>query len=272
MKVKTQAIDAVLEQTITSRELAPGVSAYKVTREVIIAADEVPAWFRGFLKDQVLTGITETCNIEAFEKGELETPYGSGGFKALPPEYLALVQQQGFHALDQDHEELSALVHDTNRDPLSTPATWSVVKVDRGGHMLFAIDDTPLPVGLLYNYMSGHVRDGSYDIPKLIAYLKTHPQVSPQQGSSEGITEQRVPYFNVSPGCNIFTSFVFAPTQEQMLQIWAKAKELNPKYPSTVLHEAVFALDVLGLRAAGIALSDSYYGRSYPEGSDFDEE
>jgi len=42
--------------------------------------------------------------------------------------------------------------------------------------------------------------------------------------------------------------------------LWEKAKSLNPRYPSTALHEAVFALDLLGLRAAGIARTDDYYG------------
>ena len=133
-----------------------------------------------------------------------------------------------------------------------------MVRLDHGGHMLFDDQGTVLPIALHYDYMNGNMRDGAYDLHGVAEYLKNNPQVRPWDEQTS-LTVDRVPYYNVSPGCTQSLAFVFAPTQEQMERIWAKANEGTGEYPSTRLHQSVWELDVLGLRAAGLAKGTSYW-------------
>lgn len=256
MQVKTQAIDLRVERTLSHREVAPGVSAYKL-QDVFSGKDEVPAWCQNLLDGKVKQGLVKTGELQKFANGKVQELKNDARYYLVPKEYLTLAQQQGFTAAEDD-KELLKLLSEVNANPMEAPEDWAVVAMDYGSHMLFDVQGNPLPVGLFYDYSSGLARDGAYFMDKLVPYLQSHPQVHPYRGKH--IQCESVPYYNVSPGCSKFATFVFAPTFDQMQAMWACAKKLNPKYPSTVLHEAVFELDLLGLRAAGIARSESYYG------------
>lgn len=261
MKTKTESLAVTLEQQLDHRELAPGVSAFKLTRR-FVAPEGTSAWFKGALTETVQTGLAKTAHLKKFLSGALEGLPANREFSVCSPEYLQRVQEYGY-CMQESDKELSSVIQEMNAAPLNTPEGWSVVRDDFGGHMLFDTEDRPLPVGLVYNYLSGNIRDGCYDMDKLIPYLNAHPQVHPCLGRpADRITLENVPYYNVSPGCKTTANFVFSPTQEQMQDIWKTANELNKKYPSTALREAVFELDLLGLRAAGITRGDGYYGVS----------
>lgn len=261
MKVTTHALDIVVERTLSQRELVPGVSAFTLV-DTFTAKGDVPGCCRALLETRSRHGIAKTSAIKQFEQGKAKELKGDQRFYLVPPEYLTLVREQGFTAPGED-KELTERIAAANDTPLEMPEGWSVVVVDYASHMLFDVEGQPLPVGLYYDYMSGMVCDGAYFIEKMVPYLKEHPQVQGFRGKA--IECQSVPYYNVSPGCSRYTTFVFGPTQAQMLALWECAQKLNKHYPSAVLREAVFELDLLGLRAAGIARSDSFYGVSEPE-------
>lgn len=258
MKTKTQTIHVAITRTLAHREVAPGVSAFKLT-DNFEPKHLVPAWCRNLLHGAERQGMAKTSVVKRFEQGRTPDLHGDPHYWLVPAEYLTLVQTQGFTAPESD-KALCDRIAEANKTPMDVPKGWCVVVVDYASHMLFDVNGVPLPVGLYYDYSSGMARDGAYDLEKMVPYLTAHPQVHGLQGKPLSI--QSVPYYNVSPGCSRFTTFVFAPNQEQMVAMWAKAKELNKRYPSTALREAVFELDLMGLRAAGIARSDSFYGVS----------
>lgn len=256
MQLKNQSLDLRVERKLAHREIAPGVSVYKL-EDTFTAPGEVPAWCHALLAGKVKQGLVKTSVLNKFAKGEVTELQNDAHYYLVPQDYLAMVQEQGFSAADSDKEMLNQLAS-VNNNPMAVPEDWAVVSMDYGSHMLFDVQGNPLPTGLFYDYSSGLARDGAYFMDKLVPYLQSHPQVHPYRGKP--IQCESVPHYNVSPGCSKFATFVFAPTFDQMQAMWACAKKLNPKYPSTVLHEAVFELDLLGLRAAGIARSESYYG------------
>lgn len=74
---------------------------------------------------------------------------------------------------------------------------------------------------------------------------------------------QRVPGYNQDYGCNHYISFLWRPSVKDYRKMWKKCQELAEEnlinyHPSTLKHQAVFDLDLLGIREA--SLYDSYYG------------
>ncbi len=256
MPSKQQSLPAVLQQTLEHKELAPGVSAFKLTRAIVVEG-EPPAWFASMLKTVNRHGLAKTSAVKSFARGASEDLVGNTSYLLASQEYLSLVQQAGFCAPHEDKDML-AQMQAVNADPLNPPEGWAVVRVDHSSNMLFDMQDHPMPIGLHFDYMSGNVRDGAYDLPRLVEHLKQNPQVRPLQGQTD-IKVVPVPYYNVSAGCHSYVAFLFAPAQEQMQLMWDKAQTLNKKYPSTALHQAIFDLDLLGLRAAGIARGESFW-------------
>lgn len=139
-----------------------------------------------------------------------------------------------------------------------------LVRLDYSSHMLFDPEAGVLPVGIHYDYMTGMMSNGSYDLNKVRDLLKQNEQVHSGNVDSLGVEKpieiEPVPYYNTASNCSTGIGFWFAPTQAQMKTIWEKAKTLNSKCPSCELHRAVFELDMLGLRKQGAALFDFYYG------------
>lgn len=135
--------------------------------------------------------------------------------------------------------------------------------------MLFDDQGKVLPTAIAYDYINGHMCDGAYDLQKTVAFFADKTNIHALDG--ETLKVHPVPYYNVSRGCHETLSFWFAPTQEQMERIWEKAKLLGSSYPSTHLHEAVWELDLLGLRAAGLARGDTYWYNG-DDGTDKNEE
>jgi hypothetical protein len=276
MQIKSESVTATVEQQLAYRELAPGLFAFKMTRRFVLP-ERVPAGLAGFLKDVVTCGLARAAELQAFVSGDRDTLVGDRQLCLMPPDFLKKVQLQGYFLLDEEAKGFTAQMDEVNSAPLEMPEDWVVVRQDHAGHMLFDLDENPLPVGLAFDYTGGCIRDGCYDMDKLVAHLNENPQVTALRSDMGAkskparITVESVPYYNISPGCTKYASFLFAPTSEQMQQLWETAKRLNKKYPSTVLREAVFELDMLGLRAAGIARSDSYYGVNTPEPEENDD-
>lgn len=255
--IKASRVPVTLEQQLTHRELAPGVSAFELVRR-FHPVDPVPGWCRGSLLDSHTTGITTTADVQRFLAGECGELRADPHWRLVSPDYLQMAQQQGYIEAESDLDLEPALAA-ANQAPLAMPEGWSVVRNAFSKNLLFGADGNPLPVGLLFDYLHGMVRDGCYDLPRLVDYLNQHPQVRPIKRSGNArLAVEHIPSYNARPGCTRHTRFVFAPTAEQMRQMWATALKIKPSYPSAALHEAVFELDLLGLRAQGIATADRY--------------
>lgn len=257
IKTKADSMPVLIEQTLEYRPLINGYCAYKHVRSVKLAGEGWEAgWFRGMLGTIERQGIAKESMLKAFQDGQHDKVPGEI-LSLWPQELLDLVQRHGYQ-VSEAHAALLDQVTEHNRKPFDAPQDWILVKDDLGSHMVFDVSTPPkpYPVGLRYDYMSGYSSDGVYDLKKMLPYLQAHPQVSAPEGGTLQI--ESVPYYNVSEGCNQHIAFVFSPTAEQMQALWTAAQALYPKYPCTVLHHVAFDMDLIGLRAAGIARKEKY--------------
>lgn len=244
-----------VKQTLDTKPLSPTVSAFRFTRTMGTTSDGVPNWFLGALVDQVSTGIATNQAITDFMEGKSAHIDQNHYLILVPPSCLESAQRFGYvHAIDAVYDQYP----DANKDPINAPEDWQLIRDHRGAHVLFDADGNVLPVGLKFNYTLGVISDMNYDIEKMVEYLNKHDQVHATKEGRE-IEVLDVPYYNASAGSKC-CEFIFSPSAEQMKMIWEEAKRLKAKYPSTAVREAVFNLDMLGLRAAGLCKVDNYWG------------
>lgn len=242
-----------VHQIVETRTVADNISAYKITRSCSTLSD-APKWFSDVLRERVFNGIAHDNDIQDFVEGNISVLWTD--LELVSPEFLDFAQRFGYSvAMDKDDDHWKKI----KQSPIDAPDDWVLVRNDRSNHMLFDIDGRPLPIALRYDYMDGMIQDGCYDIERMVEFLRPHRQIYPMR-EDDWIEVLNVPYYSVSEGCSKYCRFIFSPTQEQMIAIWEEAKRIGCNYPSTNLREAMFNLDLIGLREAGISKSDTYYG------------
>lgn len=246
---------ATLSKNLTYREVAPGISAFKVVYAINTLAP-TPLWAQGLLPE-AKSGLARTETVERFARGESRELEDDIHLCLMSPQALELIRTHGWYALGEN-EVLQAEHAIVRNDPLSVPEDWQVAECDYSSNMLFEMDGSPLPVGIRFHYLhsEGCITDGNYDLGKLATLLNQHPQVYRDSLTPGQLKVEPVPRYNSKEGCRqTLSPFFFAPTKEQMCRIWTKAKELDHNHPSTELRAAVLELDLLGARAAGVARS-----------------
>lgn len=184
--------------------------------------------------------------------------------------YLEDARTKGYVRAAEIHADEFSIGQPLCFDRLQAGERLRLVHLDHASHMLFDDEGNVLPTGLYYDYMNGNMRNGAYDLKTVVAALNARPDVYVEEGKELAI--ESVPYYNVSAGCGTCLTFVYAPTQEEMTAIWEKAKSMHKVYPSTVLHQAAFELDILGMRAVGATLGTTYYGEAVSSDSNEDED
>lgn len=193
-------------------------------------------------------------NLKKFLAGKA---YKTEQLEAVSDAFLESARTKGYPRAAELHQSEFDRKNTTIFERLEAGESLRMVKFDFGGHMLFNDEGRVLPTGLHYDYTNGNMRNGCYDLAKTIDVLNKLPDVYVDDGKPLAI--EMVPYYNVSPGCSASLQFIYGPTQEQMDAIWEKAKTMTKTYPSTMLREAAWELDTMGLRAAGAALGNTYY-------------
>ena len=176
----------------------------------------------------------------------------------------------GFEALEKAKKE--ALSRTPFTDFTAHGASVdNLVRLDHGSHMAFDRHGNSLPVAMLFEYIHARIVDGCYDLEKAAEILRKDPRVRfiPGDRPGEQGIIQPVPYYNSRAGSSRHIPFWFMPTADDAKRLWEKQKAMGGTYPSTRGHEAVFELDMLGLRAGGAALYDKFYkSTEYAESSD----
>lgn len=149
-----------------------------------------------------------------------------------------------------------------------------IVEYKNGCHMLFDRFGKPLPVAISFDYIShGRISEANYDLEKLAAHLLTRDDVViyPCKGYSRDSVDTdkvaqntqeaicAIPYYNSERGKSKTVYFKWIPSLEDYRTMWDECIKRGGEYPSTHMHHAIFDLDLLGLRACGAALHDSYW-------------
>lgn len=202
-----------------------------------------------------IQGFAELKSIERFLEGGSSSIGKLGDLTYQPPHILQMARERGFVAAAQASEQPSELVFDLfEKDELDLAG---ITRWDARSHMLFDRFGEVLPTGVFFDYMHGNLRDGAYDLEKVVKLLSGREGVIPLAG--EKLAIEAVPHYNSEYGCRAGVSFIFQPTLEEMRAMWAKMKELNKAFPSTAGHLAIFELDLLGLRKGGAAKYGNYW-------------
>lgn len=109
--------------------------------------------------------------------------------------------------------------------------------------------------GVMFDYISSNVNDGAYDLAKVAKILKKRSDIIPlgmdgRPLKAEGLAIQPIPYYNAEPHFSQAIQFIWTPSDEDYAKMCAKMRTYKGKYQSGKKHEAIFDLDLLGIREA----------------------
>ncbi len=182
----------------------------------------------------------------------------------VPPEALEEVRLHGLAGEDDNYgiwEGASETPYTDLKDP-DCSLFYSLVRMDHGDHLLFDRENRPLPVARHCDYSPGYFDNAHYDLTKAMAHLEKLDCV-------KDLTRERIPSYNAGGGRNETLSFRFTPDVDMYRAAIKRGQEIPGR--SIEFFQAIFDLDLLGLRECGAALHDEFYPGLPTECPDDDE-
>jgi hypothetical protein len=144
----------------------------------------------------------------------------------------------------------------------------NIVRFYNYDHSFWRADGTLLPTGIAFHYIEPAIHNGAYDLDKLVEILRAREDVMIMAATESGMARYNqpygskpkvaepgeeiddIPYYNRSRGQTKTVTFFWTPSQEV-------SERLRSDY--TNRYKIVFDEDMLGLRAGGAALYDTFY-------------
>lgn len=245
---------AVLRQRLSTFPVAPDLAYF----ELEVAADfeeTASASLRARFTPAPVFGFARPGDLEAFKRNEAqEIPRVN--VRIVPPGFREAMQRQLFmDALEEyqnDFTKPCSRIEDLRAGNVSLD---DIVTLDIGSHLLFDRFGDPLPVGILFDYVNGPIKESSYDLDGALEILLKDPRVIPfrskRQPAQGGLRVTRVG--DLYPGDDEqyvrHIRFIFAPTADDIKAIWAKCQSYDTTYPFSMRRQAVLDLDLLGLQS-----------------------
>ena len=192
-------------------------------------------------------GITNKENIDAFLNGECDDLFTSLEFLLVNDKWLELMRTEGWYAEGKyDYESKKPFDDFVNggKTVLVHPL-WDC-------HMVEDADGDLLPVGIYFEDISGRMNNANYDLEKAIKILKKRKDIA----CLTGIVD--IESYNASKFKNKRISFIWQPTAKDYKKMWRHCLKIG-EHPSILKHQAIFELDLLGLRKGKAALHDEFY-------------
>lgn len=243
-------------------ELEKGLYAFRLTQK---PQGPVPAAFAQSVHTVRKEGFCCAAAISAFNKGKAQGVQALPNLSLLHKDLFKLAQQKGFVPAWEACEKLSggAQHEKPYTEFLEGRATLEqVAHAEWASHMLFDRHGTILPVGHYCDYIEAHMHDGAYDLKKALAILEQDPRVTfvTESRHGNGSPIHDIPRYNRDERRQHYIPMIFSPTAEDAVRLWEAQKAYGTQYPSTKRYEAMFDLDILGLRAGGASRYDSFNG------------
>lgn len=234
-------------------------------------------------KAQVLEGFVDDQNLKKLKAGK---PWKKLEKLVLFMEEGRKIVQTVGYMIDERSEHRKDYLNAIVRTPFQSFAKGEatlddIVVFDHDSHMLMDRNHLPLPVAIEFDYISnGRISNTNYDLKKLAEHLLTRDDVTihkagkgykddtydpKKSASSYEEALCKIPYYNADEGRTHTIYFRWMPKREDYLKMWEWCTSHDRKFPSTVKTEAIFALDILGLRACNASLCDTFYGTTYVE-------
>ena len=226
-------------------------------------------------KTVVIQGVVDTNNLSKLLEGK---PFEQSDLVLCEPELLEHYRLNGFNPDSKGKYTIFQARSETPYDDLlaDPSAILRLVNPDNSSHTIFDCMGLPLPTPILISYMDGRMSNDTYDLKIVAETLLKRDDVQvfprgkgwrdePDYGASATTPDECVcpiPHYNVDEegGRTHTIHFAYRPSVEDYRRIWAKCASYKATDPSTRRHEAVFDLDMLGLRAAGACLTETYRG------------
>ncbi len=247
---------AVLHRSLEYAEVRPGLSVFRLRTWTTFSEAEAvcpemllrtpPAVFEGFATSE---------DINKLLSGELATLPRDTELTFVPAELRERAPELAF-------DDLLRAVPEANKPFTvfeSGRATGDdLVRLSRKSHSVSSYEGLPLPQPLAFSYMDGDFSDGAYRLEKALNVLLHRPGIRPRRraGGAKELSISAVPYYNSRPGCTKTIEFEFIPTDAEMAQMCAHLPAAIERHEAR--RQAVFELDLLGLRAAGATKFEKY--------------
>ena len=262
-----RATNATLNRTLDTILLEPTLAVFRISYDVQFDGN-VPSTLLEKFKPLVQEGFATPEAIQDFIDDKVTQLESIPGLMLVPNSFLADVKHLGYMAAFINHET----IYDFGRSPYVKFQTGEVtadnlIFAEWDSHLIFDRKKELVPTARFFNYTSGRVHDGHYDLAKLVDILKKDSRIIPIDGRQvpDGVappelTIQDIPYYSAGEGRSTQVAFRYIPTNEDMSLLWTKMKSYGANHPANQFYRAVFDLDTLGLRKGGAAKLTKWIG------------
>lgn len=221
----------------------------------------------------IVEGITTVQGIHQWLNGDIKY-LPNRGLTLIKKDLLEYVRCNGWPSDSEGYKkwEEGVLFNNFFKRFQENSQQLELVQIKGGSHMLFDVDDQPLPVAVYCDYISGLFENKYYDLEKTVKILsgrddiKWFPPDSEWDRTKMGQGKiHKVPHYNQNDCHNRLTvKFIWQPDANTYRRLWQKQLELD-NIPSAQLHQAIFELDIFGLREQGATTRNNYYEMIYDE-------
>lgn len=189
-------------------------------------------------------GIATNKEIDNFSRGLSNRITDNFDILLVKQDFIKSLRDIGYVKTMEKFEDV---LDETRKNLMSCfdDVEYQLVHNYHRGNMIFDMDDNPVPIAITFDYINGNITNEDYDLSKVLYTLAKNDQVKCIDGDLKITT---IPYYNSTDTRYETIEFVFMPTKEQMRLIWKTVKQLNPKYPSSNLREAIKRLDLLDIK------------------------
>ncbi len=145
-----------------------------------------------------------------------------------------------------------------------------IVRLDCTAEMAFDMNEEPLPLAIVFDYANAWMDNERYDLDVALTILRANPRVTfldPDTGEPCKGSIYAIPGPGRGPAVGEARThcllFAYSPTADEVRALWELQQKMgDSRFPAQTKYEAIFEMDLLGLRAGGAARSTSFWGPS----------
>ena len=256
----TQAIE--IKTVLDTVELEPGLFIFRRTlssSEKVYEGKNTLKANKEDLPHKEESGFTNKKGIAELIKGKSVSKNNVKNLTWLSADDLELFRTQGY-------QNATEIIY--NRKGKKWPSAWEQWEANKGNsldnivalnghaHLLNDRHGAPLPVALVFDYISGNVDNGNYNLEEAFQQLVQNPSVrvfkrriNSRHFTPEDFTENfddavfYIPHYNREENCDKALQFLWTPDRETYLEVFQNAEK------ESMRHQLVLESDVLGLKA-----------------------
>jgi hypothetical protein len=260
MSVSTPVIthaNAKIEQEFNQLLIGRELIAYKIRHRVRFTPNGLPKNFRRIFSPIIKQGLVRPKLLRQYLRDRTTELECLPQLSLVPSSFAHVAAQEGLSVAQARFAKRTAAATRRVYDLLANGKTHSeqIVQIDTERQLLFDQHGDIMPTAILCGEHQGNFRDGAYHLERLVKVLSKDPRVAGVKGA---LRIRPVAPKDRRPGNERTVSFIVKPSAQDMRRLWTKMRALDRQYPATMLYQALFDLDLLGLRRAGATKYSTY--------------